>query len=356
MTTVTVDPILADTALQMFAEYCTPERLEQAEKSGWSSDLWSVLEASGLTRVGISESAGGSGGTPAEAAEMVRLAAYSSAPVPLAETVLLAGPLLEAAGLTLPDSALSVALAPGSFDARETCDEWTLTGSQANVPWARVSGHIVVLATSPRGPVVAVVPTERAQIVNGSNLAGEPRDTVTFRDVEIASEAGAVCEDLDADWWIARAAAMRSIQMAGALERAFELSVQHAKDRVQFGRPIASFQAVGQLIAVSGEAVAQARMAAETALASGLAEDAVIAKIIAGEAASVGAANAHQIHGAMGTTRECSLHWFTRRLWSWRDEFGTETYWARLIGRDLSHRDPASVWELITSNTERHME
>ena len=62
------------------------------------------------------------------------------------------------------------------------------------------------------------------------------------------------------------------------------------------------------------------------------------AKLRTGEAASNGAAIAHQVHGAMGFTQEYPLHYATRRLWSWRDEFGNESYWAERLGAMLLAR------------------
>ncbi|KXF52083.1 hypothetical protein AXA44_11740 [Rhodococcus sp. SC4] len=351
MTAATIDPILTETALRMFAEHCSPERLGEAEKAGWSEALWNTLSDSGLTRVGIDESGGGSGGTVIEAAELVRLAAYSAAQVPLAEALLIAGPVLASAGLPLPDGPVSVAPEPGEIHAERASAEWTLNGRATAVAWARISAQIVVLAESADGPVLAAVPTTEVEIAAGRNLAGEPRDTVIMRDVRVGTAILASRISLDAETWRARGAAVRALQIAGALEKTLELTVRHAKERHQFGRPIARFQAVGQLITLLGESVAQARMAAEVAVVSHRLDDAMIAKIIAGEAATQGAANAHQIHGAMGTTRECHLHWFTRRLWSWRDEFGAETAWARRLGTTISHRGSDGLWNLITATT-----
>src|SRR6185312_14447000 len=102
------------------------------------------------------------------------------------------------------------------------------------------------------------------------------------------------------------AAAVRAQQMAGALERILDQSVQYSLDREQFGRPIAKFQAVQQnLAALAGEvaaASAAADGAAEAIAAHGVAGDiavsqVAIAKIRAGDAAGAGAAIAHQVHG-----------------------------------------------------------
>jgi acyl-CoA dehydrogenase len=54
---------------------------------------------------------------------------------------------------------------------------------------------------------------------------------------------------------------------------------------------------------------------------------------------------AHQVHGAIGTTREHPLHRLTLRLWSWRDDFGSERHWQQELGRLVLDSDP---WEVIT--------
>ena len=137
-------------------------------------------------------------------------------------------------------------------------------------------------------------------------------------------------------------ALLRAAQMAGAMEAALDLSTRYANDRVQFGRPIGKFQAIQQQLALLAEEAAAALVAVESAAISrrrgaASAEFALAAaKIRAGEAAGKVAEIAHQVHGAIGFTEEHSLHYLTRRLWSWRDEFGDEAYWAALLGRRIA--------------------
>ena len=73
------------------------------------------------------------------------------------------------------------------------------------------------------------------------------------------------------------------------------------------------------------------------------------AKLRTGEAAGNGAAIAHQVHGAMGFTQEYPLHYATRRLWSWRDEFGNESYWAERLGAMLLARGGDALWLDLTA-------
>ncbi len=93
-----------------------------------------------------------------------------------------------------------------------------------------------------------------------------------------------------------------------------------------------------------------AGQAAAAEAAAGMAAEAVddtirllpiaAAKARCGEAAGIGAAIAHQVHGAIGFTHEHSLHFLTKRLWSWRDEFGNEAEWNQFTGRHMAKAGP----------------
>ena len=144
----------------------------------------------------------------------------------------------------------------------------------------------------------------------------------------------------------------RSVQMAGALERVLEYSLQYANERVQFGRPIGKFQAIQHMLAVlAGQAAASSAAADAAVEASRLAPDEFavsVAKSRVGEAAGKGAEIAHQVHGAMGYTREHNLHYSTRRLWSWRDEFGNESCWQGRLGRAVAASGADALWPMLS--------
>ncbi len=99
----------------------------------------------------------------------------------------------------------------------------------------------------------------------------------------------------------------------------------------------------------SAAAIAAADIAAD-ALANGLpALQVGAAKARAGEAASIAAGLAHQAHGAIGFTQEYELHYATRRLWSWRDEFGNEAEWNGVVGRAALAAGPDGLWPALTA-------
>ena len=139
--------------------------------------------------------------------------------------------------------------------------------------------------------------------------------------------------------------ALRLQQAAGAMHAALALAVRHVNDRTQFGRPLAAFQAVAHQLAVAAEEAASARVAADHAVrrlaARGAADELAwralaVARIRSGEASGRVIDATHQVHGAIGFTREYTLHHYTRRLMHWRDEHGTEAHWAIELGRRVA--------------------
>jgi len=157
---------------------------------------------------------------------------------------------------------------------------------------------------------------------------------------------------LDAAWSEARVfrvgAAMRAAQIAGALDAALALSVGYTRERKQFGKPLAAFQAIQQQLAVLTEEAAAANMAAAAAFRAQDRGEAAFecgcAKLRANIAAGIGAPIAHQVHGAMGFTQEYALQKFTKRLWAWRSEFGNDRHWASELGTRIAARGADNFW------------
>jgi acyl-CoA dehydrogenase len=351
--------LLEQVTAEIVRDYAASQRTglgspETAES--WAPALWKTLDEAGLPLVGISEARGGAGGGWPEIAAVVRAAARYAAPVPLAETCALAGWLLATAGLPIPSGPLTVAPTHPSdrFEIELSVDGWRLRGQAARVPWAAQARTIVVLARRGHGYTVASVPASRGRIEPGTNLAGEPRDRVTFENVRLRSHAAARVA-IDPDALLTRGALVRSIQIVGALDRLLELTVGYVQARSQFGRPLGRFQAVQQELArLAGEAVAS-RAAVESAVTAAsrgaCTMEVAAAKVRTSEAASVAARIAHQLHGAIGYTREHQLHRLTTRLWSWRDEFGAERDWAIRLGAFAAGAGPAGYWDWFTRDT-----
>ena len=345
--------IVVETTQRVLQDHCTPAVINDAEAGKWPAKLWDTLEEAGLPLAWVPDTLGGAGAELADGFGVLRVAGMFAAPVPLAET-LLAGLLLARAGLASPVGPMTVAPVH-MLDEVELDANGRLKGHARDVPFARVAHHIAVLARRDGRWFVALVATADCKVTPGESLAGEPRDLVDFDDV-LARETASAGE-LDPQALAALGASVRAMQMAGGLERILNQSLQYATERVQFGRPISNFQVIQHNLAqLAGEVAAASAAADAAAEAIGLGPvldemalaEVAAAKVRIGEAASLGTAIAHQVHGAMGFTYEHSLHHATRRLWSWRDEFGNESHWSSLLGEIAARHGPDGLWPLVT--------
>ena len=355
------DPLIIDTTDRMFTELCGPEVVTAAEDGVRPQALWEALEESALTRAWIPEALGGPGTSLADGFAIVRLAGAHAVPAPLAET-LLAGWLASDAGLDAPEGPLTVAPLDAASPLR--LEGEVLVGSARRVPFASVCEHIVVVyghggawGTGDASQGVALVQRSECAVEPGTSLAGDPSDTVVFDGAIPIARSAPAAANL-AERLRRMGATVRSQQMAGALERCLEQSLRYAADRHQFGRPIAKFQAVQHNLAVLAGEVAAATTSADAAASviarRGIEDDRTFlavatAKIRGGQAAGAGAGIAHQVHGAMGFTREYSLQHRTRRLWAWRDDFDPETVWAIELGRHVAQRGGDALWAAVAA-------
>ena len=343
--------IIVDTATRIFQDLCEANTVNEAEQGKWPKALWDALEESGLTVTWVPDALGGAGAALADGFAVLRVAGRFAGPVPLAET-LMAGWLLARAGIAAPSGPMTIA--PVHADGYiALAADGALSGRARRVPFARNAAHIAVLAHRDDETVVALVSTAGLPISQSASLAGEPRDDISFDGAVPKTMRPAL---VDQNLLVGFGAAVRLQQIAGALEKILDQSVQYALDRVQFGRPIAKFQAVQHNLAVlAGEVAAASAAAGAAAEACAFPEIAMseiaIAKVRGGEAAGTGAAIAHQVHGAMGFTHEHSLHHATRRLWSWREEFGNEAVWAARLGRMVAAHGADELWPFITAGS-----
>jgi hypothetical protein len=158
-----------------------------------------------------------------------------------------------------------------------------------------------------------------------------------------------------------KGAFMRVAQAAGALDAALAMSIDHVNTRQQFGKPLAKFQAVQQVLSIfatEAAAVNVAGAAAAAALdrAGGNMEAALFeiaaAKLRANKAIGVAASIAHQVHGAIGFAREYELHKLTGPLNDWRSDHGNDAYWAAVLGGMAAKLGGAGLWAEITRRTD----
>lgn len=359
--------ILVDSATRLFTDLCTRERFDAAEKGALDSAAWSLLEAAGLPRATVPEALGGTGADLGDALMLVREAGRFALPLPLMDTLLAQWVLAQAAlpgrnGIGAVGPAAQASLtgdkaSAGMLRLERSNGRWSLSGTLHRVPWARHANFLAVVADCGNGQVTAAIPEtvlRKARLREDRNWANEPRDSLDFDTVVLPDDCvGAEGAGFNADELRLQGALFRLCAMGGALNQVLKLSVQYAQERSQFGRAIGQFQAIQHGLAVMASQSAAANAAVDAtvdAVSRGAAHfEIAAAKARIGEAAHIACGIAHQVHGAMGFTQEHALHRFTRRLWAWRDEFGTELDWAEWVGREAVRLGSAGLWPFLTS-------
>jgi acyl-CoA dehydrogenase len=215
--------------------------------------------------------------------------------------------------------------------------------------------HLLLLTSADVAACVVLLPRAARAAHSRRNLANEPRVSFTLEDEPVADANIRPLPGnlVGADGLGVFGAFVRAQQMAGAMERCLDLALAYANERQQFGKPIGRFQAVQHMLAEATGQWAAAAAAAELAAAAFGNEAfplaAAVAKARCGEAAGKVAEVCHQVHGAIGFTHEHPLHFFTRRLWAWRDEFGREAFWQERIGRTVCGRGGEALWAQLVA-------
>lgn len=264
---------------------------------GLSGALRAEMTEAGLHLVLAPEDSGALGGTLAEAATLAWRCGWHAAPVPIVKMLLL--PLIDPA-------------AEG--------------GSPASVSFAPPSRAGAAGPSDRERKSVLPLPQMPALLVGGIEVPLPPH---------IA----------------ANGMLLTAAMMTGAMARVVEITADYANTRVQFGWPLVKFQAIQHKLAEAASELA----VTEAALAAALeAEDEgrgndllrLSAKAQAGHSATVIAATAHQLFGAIGFTQEHELHRYTRRLWAWRDDWGRQADCDLAIGR-AGCGDPDGLWSCI---------
>lgn len=288
--------------------------------------VWRALSEVGIGRLTGPEETGGSGAGWAEAATLLRLAAAAGVAVPYAETDLVVGPLRRAVGLD--DSAPGTAtLAVLGSDSRAR-----------RVAWAGATDSVLFVRRSaaddggrPRFEV-ADIPTDRAAVtpVDGTSAVAlgdlSAPDDAAWTPVDAAPVEAAVL----------RGALARAVQSVGAAEGMLDAAIAHSTERNQFGRALAEFQSVQNLVVDIAAETVLARAAVDQAVADALDTDlggplsgfrVAVARSVASQTVAVAVRNTHQVHGAIGTTHEHTLHRLTLPALQWRGEFGSAAFW-----------------------------
>ena len=332
------DPEIAAVIRQIVSEHAASGRPRTGQLD---AVLWSTLAAAGLTRISGMEERGGSGAGWPEAAALIQECARHGALVPVVENDLLAGWLLDQ--ISAPDD-----------DATRTVALLDAAGAADDVAWAGGTDRVVLLWPHDGTWQLADVATHDLMITTTAELSDAPCGHVR---VDLATLGGQPVPTHLVEELCLRLTWARSLQISAALEAALDSSVRHTTERVQFGRPIARFQAIQHLVADMAAETGLARVAAAAALVevvrSGFTGDASRFAIAAaascvGHASSTVVRQAHQVHGAMGTTSEHDLHLVTRPVLRWRNDPFPVRHWDRVLAELAVAHGPEGLWPLVT--------
>ena len=326
--------MLRDTVRDVLQRECAPEVVRAAwegRPEGVHS-VWDTLAETGVIGMAASEEAGGMGMSELDLVLPLEESGYAALPGPLVDTAAVGIPLLEAAGTDEQKERWLGAAAGG--DARIV----VALADQDIVPHAASADLLI----AERGGVGFCVPLGDASVTAETSVdRARELGRVSFE----ADAKYRMREDVDAQALFAlardRAALGTAAQLVGLCRRMLDMTVQYAKDREQFGKPIGAQQAVKHRLAnalIEQEFARPLVYRAAWSLATGQADAHVavsLAKIYAGQAARFVAKQALQVHGAIGYTIECDLHMWMKRAWALAAAHGDSAYHRERVGRHI---------------------
>jgi len=364
--------MIRESATRIFAENVSHSMLLEAESGVWSDGLWQFAREAGFQSALLSEEGAGIGASWYQAAPIARSSGYWHVPLPVTEH-LLGTALLDASNINPPAGVITLMGSWQNESLRVTGpdDKPVLNGVCNGVPYGRnADWGVACIRIGAQTPLhigeaaysVVLVDLRKEKVIlrQGCNMAREPRDHLELQNADVV--AMAPISGLHAHNPVLMLGAMaRAEQTAGAIHRAFEYCLAYVGERAQFGRQLSAFQVIQHHLAVAAGEVAAATTAVDAMSIQctgagcidmlGRSFDIAVAKIRTGQAASRIAAIAHQVHGAMGFTYEHALHLATRRLWSWRNEFGSGAQWAAWLGSEVIKHGKDNFWPIVTSQS-----
>ena len=284
--------MLRDTVASLVEKHASPEAVRRAMESerGYDEALWSLLcEQVGAAALVIPEDLGGAGGELGDAAVVIETLGRNLVPTPLLGTTLAELALLSA---DAPDTDTLANLAAGTSIGAVVFDPgYVVNGDVADVVVAAAEGRLTRWTSFTAEPLIAMDPTRRLAAVSAEDTA------------EIGPDPGL------ADY----AAILLAAEQIGAAARCLDLTVAYTKDRVQFGRPIGSFQALKHRMADLYVLVQSARAVVDDAVTDPSPTLAALARIAASEAFSAVAGESIQMHGGVAITWEYDIQLYFKR-------------------------------------------
>jgi len=335
---------IAELAGKLLGDKATPEAIRALEKADGEAgemrvdgDLWSAMAEAGLLGVTVPEEHGGAGLGLLELCLVLEEVGRRTAPVPALAALGLAAPAIVRFGNDEQQARLLPLLVGGTFvptaalveplgdplrpttTARPAGDGWEIEGTKTNVPAGMVADAALVPATTPDGSVgvfVVVLPSPAVTRARQDTTTGTPEAQLVFEGVRVGPQA--MLGPIDAEgtvlrWLVEHATVATCAVMAGVAAEALHITGEYTSSREQFGRPIATFQAVGQRAAdayVDTQAVRLTMLQAAWRLSMGLdaSREVAVAKYWAAAGGQRVVHAAQHLHGGVGVDRDYPLH------------------------------------------------
>lgn len=341
-----ISGLLTDQLQRLFAREVTPALLVAAEHGNFAGPLWQQVCDMGVLEALVAEADGGSGLRWTEIEGVLRTCGRFAAPLPVGDTMLACW-ALSRAGIERPDGVLAVSGVLWSM-----CDKGLVTGADPLIAWLPTCGHLVLVARGPDGDQLCLFNHDALPVEKVETIERMPAGSLALSNAVPIARAS--LSGLDPLGLLPHLATLRAVQMAGLLDTMLALCVDYGNTRVQFGKPIGKFQAIQHAVAeLAGHAAASqvAGVYACSQIDAGQAAfGAAVAKTRLGSAATRGSAIAHQVFGAIGVTDEHQLHYYTRRLWQWRGEAGSEHAWSEWLGQRALAAGGAALWPTLAAH------
>lgn len=367
LTPTTEQKALADSAAAFLARACPPSAVREAEASavGFSAALWRQMAGLGWPGIALPEAKDGAGAGVVELAILAETMGRFAVSSPLLPATLAAWSILWA-GSDQQQASLLPALASGEVIATVALAEpdqrnewappglrghggaghWTLAGTKTLVPFAGSAQQMVALADlegAGQSLVVIDLGRDPVRMRRNRSLGGDPLYEVGLDGVPVAAE-DVLGPSGEAGQVVARilnhAALLQVCYAVGLSEAALELSVRHVGTRQQFGKPIGAFQAVAHRCADMRTSIDACRYlalkaAAKLASSGDAPLEVSVAKAYANEEIRQVFLHAHQVHGAMGYSREYDLQLFTRRAKAFELTCGSTSFHRSRVASEI---------------------
>jgi alkylation response protein AidB-like acyl-CoA dehydrogenase len=331
--TFTEDQLLfQDSVRDFLVNEVSPERIRQSWEtgSGRSDELWGQLAELGLTGMTVPEEHGGLGMNELDFVLLAQECGAVALPEPLVHTAMVAVPMLVEIGGDLAAQWLPKVAAG---------EAKVIVGLEQNL--LVEDAHVADLLLLQRGDSIVAASPE--QVTLRHNESVDPSRKLYA--VEVGEDVTAVATGDAAAALVAaaldRGALGCAAQALGLTQRMIDISVQYTSERQQFGQLIGAFQAVKHHMANVAVRLEYAkapvhRAAYAVANRQAVASHAVShAKLVACEAANLGAKNCHQVHGAMGYTWEVDLHIFMKKAWALANTWGDAGFHKTRVGETI---------------------